>query len=262
MFHLLGFILLATLIKTAFEILGVESKFYFDEVALLVVMGGTFIAAMITYPFKDFMLLFSSLPKVFKTEDESLAPSAKHIIQASQRLQKSQAGLREMTKDKSISPFLRDGLDLLISGLNQEELHDILTERIYRDRQRDEKRIALLRNMAKYPPAFGLIGTVLGLVSLMRTVGSGADSGAIGLKMALALVATLYGLVLANFILVPLAEHFSVKAEKLKTLKELELEGLLLLFEKRSPLAVQEMMNSYLDEKEKLDLIGLKERAA
>jgi chemotaxis protein MotA len=261
MFHLIGFFAVFVLSQAAFHMLGVESRFYFDEIALMVVVGGTLSVAIITYPMRELRFLFTSLFGIFQRNDISFEDSAVVIVDMAQKSQVSQSAIVDASQNEKHDTFLRDGFDLLLSGLSQDEIQDILTERIYRERLRDEKQVSLLRGLAKYPPAFGLIGTVLGLVSLMRTIGDGTDTSGIGLRMALALVATLYGLTFANFFLVPLAEHFNLKAERTKNLKELQMEGLLMLFQKRSPLAVQEMMNSYLDENEKIDLIGLKEAA-
>src|SRR5690606_36274297 len=99
------------------------------------------------------------------------------------------------------------------------EFKDLLTERIYRARQRDEEIVNFFRRLAKYPPALGLVGSVIGLVSLMRSVGQGADASQVGLNMALALIATLYGLALSNFVLAPISEHFLQRAEDQKIYK-------------------------------------------
>jgi len=260
MFHLIGFISIVVISQAAFKMLGVDSRYYFDEVALLLVVGGTLTVACISHPFSEFKMLFTSIFGVFRDNRISLQDSAEAIVNVAHKAG-SKAALMEASQNKAYDKFLRDGFDLLISGLNRDEIQDILTEKIYREKQRDEKRVTLLRGLSKYPPAFGLIGTVLGLVSLMRTIGEGSDTSNVGIKMALALIATLYGLTFANFFLVPLAEHFSLKADRAKSLKELQLEGLLMLYENRSPLAIQEMMNSYLDDNEKIDLIGVREAA-
>lgn len=261
MFHLLGFISIIIIANTAFRILGVEAKYYFDEVALLLVLGGTLTAGIITFSFKELKYLFSSFYLLLKDNKEEFQNNARDIINISKNCELSKSALINASQNNDLDIFLREGIEILTSGLNREDVVEILSERIFRDRLRDEKRINVFRDLAKYPPAFGLVGTVLGLVSLMRTVGEGAGTSEIGVKMALALVATLYGLTFANFILVPLAEHLQHKAERKKELKELQLEGILMIFDGKSSLAVQEMMNSYLIETERLDLIGLKSAA-
>ena len=261
MFHFLGFALIFVLLQTAFKILDVDAQFYFDEVALLIVLGGTLVVTVIAFPLSYFLKIFSSPFVMLKTKKPNFVSAIAVIVHASKSQGRSKSMLRDVLERRDVDSFLKEGLELLLLGLSREEFKDIMTERIYRARQRDEERVSLFRRLSKYPPAFGLVGTVLGLVGLMRTVGEGASASEIGLKMALALVATLYGLAFANFFLVPIAEHYQQKAEDLKVYRELQLEGLLMIFDSRSPLAVQEMLNSYLEPKKRVDFIGIRESA-
>lgn len=259
MFHLLGIVTIVALIQSALSLLGGQFDFYFDHVALLIVLGGTVAVSMISYSAKDCWRMIKSLPALSKTAKDDYAIDAQKIIQAASLSLVNSAHLKGLAQDKEAHEMLRDGADMIIAGLSQDEIRDVLTERIYRERQREEKNVTILRNLAKYPPAFGLVGTVLGLINMMRGMGVNVSSAEVGLKMALALIATLYGLLLANFVLIPFAEHFASKADGEKIRKELLLEGILMICEKRSPLAVQEMMNSYLEKNNKIDLLGLKE---
>lgn len=261
MFHLLGVFLVIGLAQVALSHLGGNYGFYFDPVALLVVFGGTVTVAMISYPMKDFLQTLLSFVELPKKSIQDFSEDATQVVQIANAVKANASYLKNVTQDTSYHELLRDGADMIISGLTHEELRDVITERIYRERQKDEKRIHILKNLAKYPPAFGLIGTVLGLINMMRGMGTSVSSAEIGLKMALALIATLYGLLLANFLLIPLAEHLAVKADNEKTRKELILEGLLMISEKRSALSVQEMMNSYLEKTQKIDILGVKQTA-
>ena len=258
MFHLVGITLVIFLVQTSLSMLGGQYEFYFDDVALLIVVGGTFTVAMISYPARECWEALRSLPNVARSAQENLVSDAQKIIQAATVSRLGQGYLKSIANDKETHEILRDGVDMIISGMTQDEIRDVMTERIYRERQRDEKKVMIFRNLSKYPPAFGLTGTVLGLINMMRGMSANASSSEVGMKMALALIATLYGLLLANFFLIPIAEQFSVKADLEKMRKELLLEGLLMIYERRSPMAVQEMMNSYLESDEKIDLLGLK----
>ncbi len=259
MFHLIGITLIVALVQSALSMLGGQYEFYFDHVALLIVVGGTLTVGMVSYPARDCWEALTSLPQVARSVSSTLVKDAEKIIKASTLSRLGKGYLKSMASDKESHHILRDGVDMIISGMTQDEIRDVMTERIYRERQRDEKKVMIFRNLSKYPPAFGLTGTVLGLINMMRGMSANASSSEVGLKMALALIATLYGLLLANFFLIPIAEQFSVKADVDKMRKELLLEGLLMIYEKRSPMAVQEMMNSYLENDDKIDLLGLKE---
>lgn len=259
MTNFLGFIVFAISMRLAFHSLGVGAEYYFDEVAFIIVFGGTLTVTLISFPINYLVTLFVAPFKMLFEKKNKYHSTVETLVKTAQAAQQSKASIRELVDDSKTEPFMKECLELYLLDIERDDFKGIMTERIYRSRQREEDEISLFRKLAKYPPAFGLVGTVLGLVSLMRSVGDGASASEIGLKMALALVATLYGLGFANFILAPLAEHFTFRAEDQKVFRELQVEGLLMIYDKKSPLVVQEMLNSFLDVKERLDVIGLKQ---
>lgn len=262
MTHLFGFLISVVLLKLAMSLLDMDASYYFDDVAIIIVIGGTMCAAIITYPVKDLLRMIRAFFRIAKKTPEEKEKTVKQLVDLAQAAQTSQAALAQAAKDKTINPFLRDGFELMLSGFSRAELEDIMTERLYRDREREESFGVLLRTISKYPPAFGLIGTVLGLVNVMRSVSTGADAGEIGLKMALALVATFYGLILTNFVLVPMSENLFNKSAINLGNRELLLEGLLMIHDKKSPVVVQEKLNSYLPPLKRKDFLGVLGRAA
>lgn len=260
MTHFLGFIVFAFAVRLAFQSLGVGIEYYFDEVAMIIVFGGTVTVAMISFPISYLVTLVTAPFKMIFEKKNRYDNAIETLVKTAQAATNSKAAIRELVDSSKTEPFLRECLELYLLDIDRNDFKNIMTERIYRGRQREDDQIGLFRKLAKYPPAFGLVGTVLGLVSLMRTVGDGASASDIAMKMALALVATLYGLAFANFILAPLAEHFTFRADDQKVFRELQVEGLLMIYDKKSPLVIQEMLNSFLDVKDRMDVIGLKER--
>lgn len=259
MTHFIGFFLAVGLIQASFMLLGVEAKLYFEDVALLVVVGGTAIAAIITFPITDLARVLKAFLRIARKNPESSEVTVAQLVKLAQAAQTSQATLIAASEDKKINPFMKDGIDLILAGFTRDDIEKIMSERIIRDREREESYGGLLRTLSKYPPAFGLIGTVLGLVTLMRAVAAGADAAEIGVRMALALVATFYGLILTNFVLVPMSENLFNKSHMNMNHRELMMEGLLLIYDRKSPLVVQEMLNSYLPPLKRKDILGVKQ---
>lgn len=257
MTHLFGFLLAIGFLKLSMSLLQMDLKYYFDDVALIIVVGGTVAAAIITYPITDLLRMVRAFFRIAKKTPEEKEKTVKILVDLAQAAHQSQSALAKAAKDPGLNPFLKDGLDLMLSGFSRSELEDIMTERLYRDREREESFGVLLRTISKYPPAFGLVGTVLGLVNVMRSVSSGADAGEIGLKMALALVATFYGLILTNFVLVPMSENLFNKSAINLGNRELLLEGLLMIHDRKSPVVVQEKLNSYLPPLKRKDFLGV-----
>lgn len=259
MSHFFGFILAIVLLQSCMFLLKMDSSFYFDEVAFLIVIGGTFCAAVITYPISHLLKMGQAFFRIARKNPESYSASVAQLIQLAVIAQTSRASLLEASKDTKYNPYLRDGIELILSGFTTEEIEEIMSERLFRDREREEVYGAILRTLSKYPPAFGLVGTVLGLVSVMRAVSGGADSSEIGLEMALALVATFYGLILANFVLVPMSENLFNKSAVNMAHREILLQGMLMIKENKSPIYIQEKLNSFLPPLKRKDLVGLNE---
>lgn len=258
MSHFFGFILAVGLLQSSIFLLKMERSYYYDHVALLIVLGGTLCAAIITYPIPDLVRMVQSFFRIAKKTPADRETTVHQIIRLAQASLASRAALVEASRSPDLNPFLKDGIDLILSGFSKEDLESVMVERLYRDREREEVFGATLRTLSKYPPAFGLVGTVLGLVSVMRSVSAGADSAEIGLHMALALVATLYGLLLTNFILVPMSENIFNKSALNMAHRELMLEGLMMIHQQRSPVVVQEKLNSFLPPLRRQDIVGLR----
>lgn len=257
MSHLFGFILAIVLLRVGMLILGMETSAYYDSVALLIVFGGTFCAAIITYPVPDLVKMVKAFVRIARKNPEEKEFTVQQLVRLAQEAQKSKKALMDASEDPNLNPFLKDGLELMLSGFTKEDLEEIMSERIFRDREREETYGNLLKTLSKYPPAFGLVGTVLGLVHVMRGVSSGADAATVGLQMALALVATFYGLIFTNFLLVPAGENLINKSAMNLSHRELILEGLMLIYEQKSPMVIQEVLNSYLPPLKRKDYIGL-----
>lgn len=230
---------------------------YFDMVAIAVVFGGTFAVMLVVMPwryFDDIRFAANHLLVPHKSKMNVLAQDAMKLVQASGsgRIHGFQPSL-----EKGIAAqVLKDGAELLSLGMPVDSVHLILKERIHQQASRLREVGNAVRSLSKYPPAFGLVGTVLGLVSLMRAVSDGAGSEETGVRMAVALVATLYGLLVANLIINPAGEGIiKIANEEVRT-SELALQGVLLAGEKRNLLESQEMINSFLLVGERINLIG------
>lgn len=257
MSHLFGFILSLVLLRVGMLILKMDTSYYFDWVALLIVFGGTMCAAIITYPVTDLVKMMKAFFRIARKNPEENEKTVPQVIELAAAAHKSKKALMDAAEDKNLNPFLKDGIDLMLAGFTREDIQQIMQERILRDREREESYGALLRTISKYPPAFGLVGTVLGLVSVMRAVSNGAEANTIGLEMALALVATFYGLIFTNFVLVPMSENLFNKSHLNMNHRELMLEGLMMIYDKRSPMVTQEVLNSFLPPLKRKDILGV-----
>lgn len=226
---------------------------YFDLVALLFVVCGTFAVGLVSLPWQFKRELRQSFKKLFLGHKTSF----KHCLKVS--LAYIQAPSLEASKLKNdflYQKVLKDGFELKSLNISAEKIEMILNERISSYVNRQKKISNALKGLAKYPPAFGLMGTVIGLVNVMTGVSTGSDAKTTALKMAIALVATMYGLVMANLFVNPAGELIHKYAQEDETLGLIAVEAVLLEMNRTSLLEAQEYLNSFAPEADQINVIN------
>lgn len=254
--YIIGIILGVAIV--AFSVFSAATNYwiYLDPLSIIIVLGGTLCAGVITYSINEVGLLFKMFMVAFrKTEDQSLDVVAT-IIEIADKSRTNPDYIGKRMKDVK-HPFLRDGLELLIDGFLPEDLEEILYKRVQVRKDRSSAQVNIVKNMGKYPPAFGMMGTVIGLVGLLESIGATNGSAKIGPNMAVALVTTLYGVFIANMIFIPISENLEVRSYKETVLRQIIVDGVLLLKAQESPLMVQEKLNSYLAPSQRRDFLNL-----
>jgi len=151
----------------------------------------------------------------------------------------------EKAVEQVSNPFLRTGVQLVIDNTPEEDILEVLQWRIARLRARENAEAQLFRAMASYAPAFGMIGTLVGLINLMFMLGSG-DMDLIGRSLAVALMTTFYGVLLANLILKPVAVKLERRTEQRVALMNLVMQGISMMCNRRSPAYMRETLKSFI----------------
>lgn len=214
---------------------------YYDFVALFVVFGGTIAVGVVLIPWsmrKDILHGFQDLFKGTSVSYKSVLSDCINVVKDS-----------PLSYDKVShhlhDQILKDGIELIQLNLDKNKVLNILDERVVQYVKRRKKIANAIRSLAKYPPAFGLMGTVLGLVNVMRGVSQGIDGKQTAMEMAIALVATMYGLIVANLILNPAGELITKRIAEEESFGEIAISTIELLADKTSLLEAQELLNSY-----------------
>ena len=225
---------------------------YWDYVAFSVVFFGTLSVLIITRPkikikilfLNFFVYLFGSkknklffVQRCFRTVVEKSLPDKKI----------------KRIEDKIVV----DGLEMIELGFDKDKIEDILADRYLAYKKTISSISSWIKRCAKYPPAFGLGGTVLGLIHLMKGISAGADPKETGVRMAVALIATFYGLLLSNLVLNPISEAILEKLKADEELVEIAIKTVLMIKENYNLIECQETFNSYLgDEKTKINFMS------
>lgn len=258
---LIGLLIAAGALISAAVHLNQEAHHFWDFVGFVSVIGGTFAVAVITIPWQHRRLIFRSLiflivPK--KGNDTAIVGRCIEFITT----MRNGNGQYQGKADDLAGETLRDGAELLSLGFGREKVHEILEERIHQWFERTQQVSNSFRSLAKYPPAFGLAGTVLGLITLMRKVSEGADAKETGVLMAIALMATFYGILVANLLINPAGEHMTKTALAERKNAEIALNAVLLHADGASLLEAQEVLNSYVVQSNRVNvMIGVSEAA-
>jgi chemotaxis protein MotA len=223
---------------------------FWDFPSLIMVVGGTFASTFISYEPRYVLQAFRLLSTIFlapKIQRGVLQGEVARCIRWGYMIQKT--GLNALEADtaklKHQDRFLGFGVDLVVSGYSGPEVRQILSNSIENAFMRNCVPADILRNMAGTAPAFGMIGTLVGLIIMLGQMG--ADPAALGPGMAVALITTLYGVLLPRLMLMPAASKIQQREEILRFRNYLVAEGLALLAERKNPRFIQDSMNSFLD---------------
>ncbi len=230
--------------------------------SFLMVIGGTLAAAMISFSGTYVMKSFKELAEVIVPQNINpitLYHDVALLIQWARIMQKGDIREFEKIIDKSQieDSFMKYASNLLLSDYDSNSLRDMLTDAIETRYERNMVQSHILKTMATYAPAFGMIGTLVGLIIMLDNLGANPD--AIGKGMALALLTTLYGVLFSQLILKPGAEKTKEKQQILRYRDFMVMEGLIMLNERKSAIMVQDRLNSFLDPKYHFDIISERE---
>ena len=218
--------------------------------SILMVVGGTITAAFMSYQARYVVQAFKAIWWMIKKPSstrEGLNTEILRLIQWAYLVQKN--GLpsleNEIKKVHSSDPVVKFALTMVSSGYKPEEVREILETAVHSEFERQTIAVGVLKQMSSAAPAFGMIGTLVGLVVMLQ--GLDGDMAKLGNGLSLALLTTLYGVVVARMILTPAALKLLQKEEIQLFRNEMVVEGLVMLSDKKNPRYMQDRLNSFLD---------------
>lgn len=212
--------------------------------ALFIVMGGTFCATLVNYPLGQVIGMGKIIRKVLFSAGEETSDIVGTFVTLSQKAKKE--GFLALQGDiKSIeNDFLRRGIQLVVDGADQEFIRNMLETEISFIRERHKVGQEILNSLGVYAPAFGIIGTVLGMILMLNSI---EDVSQVPRRMALALAAAFYGLGSGYLLFVPMAGKLRRRSEEELLVKEIVIRGVLLLQSGATPSVVEANLKAYLE---------------
>jgi|CXWL01.1.fsa_nt_gi chemotaxis protein MotA len=219
-------------------------QFLLNPEAIILIFGGTLGSVLISYPWSAIRHVPSGLLMMLRPPRR---PTAQHLIQVFVHL--AETSLREGTQALSSAipnaphPFLADGLHMLIDGLEVEVMRDRFERDIISTRQRHTQLCGIFRSAGTFAPIFGLLGTLIGVVQVLRNI---TNPSAMGASMAVAMTASFYGIFSANFLFLPIATKLNFYSEEEMLNRDIIAKGIISLYHKEAPWLISRKLEGYM----------------
>jgi len=221
---------------------------YLNFPSAIITFGGALFATMLSYSMQDFLNSMKGIKLIFKTSSMNTSEMIKSIIDLSNVARKEGLlSLEEAAADLD-EPFLKKGILLIVDGTDPDLVRGIMETELVSIEARHKTVISFWEALASMGPAWGMIGTLVGLVNMLNNM---SDPSRIGGDMAVALITTLYGSVLANWLCTPVAGKLKAQNAQEMQLKEIMVEGLLSIQAGENPRVIEEKLKSFLAPKER-----------
>ena len=211
--------------------------------SVLVVVGGTICATMINYPLKDVINSIKVVKHVFFARKLTFGEVIANFVNYANKARKEGILALESTLPEIQDEFLKKGLQLTIDGLEPQSIIDILETEIEFIEDRHRLGSDMFQTMGTFAPAFGMIGTLIGLVQMLQKMD---DPNTIGPSMAVALITTFYGAVLANVLFLPIAGKLRTRSKEETLVKGMILQGVISLSRGDNPRIIEQKLHSFL----------------
>jgi len=223
---------------------------FFSLSSFIMVVGGTLAAGFVSYEPRYVILSLKLIGRILftpKVGRDILKAEVGRMIRWAYIVQKGGPPALEAEASKAVKgdKFLKFGIEMVVSGYSGDEVRDIMTNLIETTFGRNTVQVNILRFLASTSPAFGMIGTLIGLVIMLDKMGE--DPTKLGPGLAIALITTLYGVLFARLIYIPAANKIMQREQIVRFRNYLVAEGLILMADRKSPRYIQDKMNSYLD---------------
>ena len=237
---LIGFLLGLGLLVLAVA-LGPNPRIFLHPASLIVVFGGITASTLIRFPLSNVRSALDVASRAFFTQAASPHATVTRMVALSQRARRE--GRLGLEKHLPEDPFLRQGIQMVVDTVARERISDVLTQELHATQERHTLGQDIFRFIATSAPSFGMVGTLIGMVQLF---GSIKDPAGIGQGMALSLLSTLYGAVVAYLFAVPISGKLEFRSREELQNKRLMLDGILGIAAEMNPGQLEEQLNASL----------------
>ena len=221
---------------------------FVDVPSMMIVFGGTTGAILTHYPLTTVLSIGKIIRKTLIGQTPSSGAVLDQFLDLANRARREGILSLESVVNGLNDPFLKKGMQLTVDGLEPELIQAIMEAEINSVEARHETGIDLINALAAYAPALGMIGTVIGLVQMLQNM---SDPSTIGPAMAVALITTFYGAVLANLVFLPIVGKLKHRSKEEIQIMEMKMEGVLSISRGENPRIIEEKLSSFQSPKDR-----------
>jgi len=252
-YSIFGFIIATVVLYIGLRLSTDNMMAFYDVPSMFIVFGGTFASTAVCFQLNRFVVLFKIFLRRVIYGKKNLMPDAiKEILLVADAFKKGDS-LSEVKK-KIQDPFLIEACNIIEDGIIQKsEILSIMEKRNENITYHSMEEANKIKTVSKFPPAFGMIGTTIGMIVLLGELGGEDAMKKMGPAMGVCLITTLYGAVVANMLFIPVSENLIESSKDAFVKNKLIIEGVNLLMDKSNPILIVEKLNSYLSPAERLD---------
>lgn len=237
---------------TSFILIGILlsgslSSFY-DAPSVMIVMGGTLASTLIAYPLNKVIGIINVARNLFFVKELNSQDVITRIIELANVARKEGLLALEEAASNLNDPFLQKGVLLIVDGTDPELVRNIMETEISFVEERHKQGQGIFETMGALAPAYGMIGTLIGLINMLLALD---DPDMLGPNMSVALITTFYGSVLANFLFIPMAIKLKHRSGQELLYKGIMLEGLLSIQAGENPRIIEEKLKAFLSPSER-----------
>jgi len=216
---------------------------FIDMPSLMIVVGGTVGATLISFPLKDMLGVMKVIQHALFVRVKPPNDLVEQLVSYSQKARRDGMLALENVAKNIDDAFLKKGIDLAVDGTQAELVKEILETEMEYISERHRVGAAIMDAMGSYAPAFGMVGTLIGLIMMLQSM---EDPSSIGPSMAVALITTFYGSLLANLIFIPLASKLKKRSKEERLRKEMIIAGIMAIQAGDNPRLVEQKLNTFL----------------
>jgi chemotaxis protein MotA len=219
---------------------------FIDYPSAMVVIGGAIASALMSFPLKNCLGVGKVTLKAFFNQVESIPDLIETIVSLAETARRDGLLALEERLDEIDNPFIVSGIQMAVDGTRPDVIEDVMRTELdaVATRHRDGK--SILDQMGRFAPAFGMIGTLMGLIIML---GNMSDPSAIGAGMAVALITTLYGAILANVMFLPFAEKLGFINKQELLVMEIIIRGIMGIQSGDNPRVIEQKLNTFIPPK-------------